>query len=403
MRISLEWKTLICPRSRSDLSVILLFLFSIFCPAVLAGENKVDGNNVEFELQKLLQKIDTIQKGLQVIRGRRDGLQTNLRTVERRIAQRSRSLRKLDRKLKKQKQKLLELEDSKRKLLAELKIHRKVLKEQINAAYAMGRQEYLKLVLNQQHPAIVGRVMAYYDYLNQARMEVIQIINIKVAEVQELTEQIKAQQEKLLVTRKNIKGERQNLKGIRQDRKTVIANLDKDIRNREKELFSYRENVQRLERLISGIQEVVRDISPAETTSIPFTKLKGRLAWPTNGKVLSRYGSSRRIGRLRWQGIVIGAAEGAEVKAIASGRVVFADWLRGFGLLLIIEHGNDFMSLYGYNQHLLKQTGDWVEIGESIASVGDSGGQTRSGLYFEIRRQGKPVNPMKWLAIVRNK
>jgi septal ring factor EnvC (AmiA/AmiB activator) len=128
----------------------------------------------------------------------------------------------------------------------------------------------------------------------------------------------------------------------------------------------------------------------------PFAKLRGRLNWPSRGKLITRYGSARKVGKLKWQGVNISAPEGTEVRAISHGRVAFSDWLRGFGLLTIIDHGDGYMSLYGGNQSLFKEVGDWVEAGEAIASVGNSGGRQDSALYFEIRHNGKPSNPLKW-------
>lgn len=165
------------------------------------------------------------------------------------------------------------------------------------------------------------------------------------------------------------------------------------------------EDERRLQRLLDSLATAPRDNSqtPAEgelasegTEHTPFLTLRGRLQWPSRGKLTTRYGSARKVGKLKWQGVNIKAPEGTEVHAISHGRVAFSDWLRGFGLLTIIDHGDGYMSLYGGNQSLFKEVGDWVEAGEVIAGVGNSGGRKNSALYFEIRHNGKPTNPLKW-------
>jgi len=174
----------------------------------------------------------------------------------------------------------------------------------------------------------------------------------------------------------------------------LLADLHRTISGQGQELERLRENEHRLESLL---EELRAQPAPDMTQEvIAFDELKGRLPWPARGSLASKFGTPRKSGALKWQGVIIAAAGGQDVTAISRGRVVYADWLRHFGLLLIIDHGNGYMSLYGHNQSLFKERGDWVEAGETIASVGDSGGHAETGLYFEIRRRGTPVNPVQW-------
>lgn len=164
----------------------------------------------------------------------------------------------------------------------------------------------------------------------------------------------------------------------------------------KKQLRRWETDEKALVKLLIQLQQTLENMPMGEGTRKNFAQQKGKLPWPTKGKLVIRYGSSRQVGNLKWQGIMIRASQGQNIKAVSHGRVAFADWLRGFGLLIILDHGDGFMSLYGHNQSLLKETGDWVDPGEPISTAGDSGGQSKTGLYFEIRKNGKPVNPMRW-------
>jgi septal ring factor EnvC (AmiA/AmiB activator) len=235
--------------------------------------------------------------------------------------------------------------------------------------------------------------------MNRARARQVSFISNKVTELKKVSDDIGQQKQLLLATRQKIVDERRSLTSEKKQRKQLLARLSKDIAGKEQQLAQFKEDELRLEKLLSDIRRVVKQMAPPmPVKQTLFSEMRGRLPWPATGTLLAGFGSSYKGGRLRRQGVVIGAEEGETVSAVASGRVVFADWLRGFGLMLIIDHGKGYMSLYGHNQNLLKNTGDWVEAGEAIASVGSSGGKARSGLYFEIRDQGKAVNPVQWLA-----
>jgi septal ring factor EnvC (AmiA/AmiB activator) len=358
-----------------------------------------DANTARIQLEDLREKISILQSSLDKVRNKYDSQQKDLRGIERRIGTSSRRLRQLDDELGRQEKKLQQLATLKKDLQQDLGTHREIIASHVRASYAMGRQEYLKMLLNQEQPALIGRMLTYYDYMNRARAAQVSFIDNKVTELNMVSDDIVRQKESLLATRQKIVDERRTLTSERQQRKVLLASLGKDIASQEQQLSRFKEDELRLENLVNSIREVVKQVAPPMPVNTgAFRNLRGRLPWPARGELLARFGSAYKGDRLRRQGVVIGASEGDTVAAVASGRVVFSDWLRGFGLMLIIDHGGGYMSLYGHNQNLLKATGDWVEAGEAVASAGNSGGQARSGLYFEIRDNGKPVNPLQWLA-----
>jgi septal ring factor EnvC (AmiA/AmiB activator) len=246
-------------------------------------------------------------------------------------------------------------------------------------------------------------MFTYYDYFQRARAGRIQALGANLAQLAAVEQSIRDENGRLEALRGEYRRQAAALGAGQAERKRVLAALDREIASKGSELERMRGNEQRLGRLLESLREAMARIppkppAPTRTPALPFHRSKGKLPWPVAGRVAHRYGTSRQVGDLTWQGIVIRAPEGREVRAVARGRVAFADWLRGYGMLVILDHGKDYLSLYGYNQALYAEAGDWVEAGERIAGVGASGGQRASGLYFEIRRKSRPVNPLGWLA-----
>ena len=348
-------------------------------------------------LEALRQQIQTLRKALNEDRGQQRVLRQRLQRAEKEIGRLSRSLRETRARLSERRQALADLRRRRDVRQRELEQHRDLLRRQVVAAYAMGRQGDLKIILNQQDPAAIGRALTYYDYFNRARAEQIAVIRRHLQAVAELEAEIDRETRRL---------ERLSRRQARQmaeketrlaERRQVLAKLEQAIRTKEQRLQAYLEDERRLTRLLDQIQEALTDIPSEEGDMLPFAALKGRLALPVQGRVSARFGQRRlRSGRLKWQGVLLSAQEGTAVRSIHHGRVAFADWLRGFGLLIIIDHGGGYMSLYAHNQSLYKSVGEWVSAGEVIATVGSSGGRKRPGLYFEIRHNGKPVDPLRW-------
>lgn len=350
----------------------------------------------EAELQQLRQRIASLQQELETVRGRYDSLRKELRRTERRIGSLSRKLRQLDEELGQQQAKLAELRQRAGQLQQSVADQRRYLAGQIRASYAMGRQEYMKILLNQESPSTVGRVITYYDYLNKARSERIQALGQTIRELEQVRTELEAQAERLRALRDRRAREKNELEASRGEREKVVRQLRAEIKDKDRHLSGMMRDEEELKALIRALSEALEDIPAEAGNRKPFGTLKGKLKWPTRGPLLASYGSPRKLGKLTWQGVMIGAGSGQDVHAVSHGRVAFADWLRGYGLLLIIDHGDGYMSLYGHNQSLYKETGDWVEPGEVIATVGDSGGQDSTGLYFEIRKDGQPTDPIRW-------
>lgn len=270
------------------------------------------------------------------------------------------------------------------------------LSEQMRSAYSMGHQQRLKMLLNQQSPEQAGRMQEYFNYFNRARTQQIEAF-AKTIKREKQTEAALQQtlitQNSLLQTQKVKKRKRQKQ---RSQRKNLLTELSDKIKNQENTLSSLEDSRGRIENLLKSLGELLADIPTSPSENRPFPAQKGKLPWPTKGIFLNKFGHSKARGDLKWNGVLIKADFGTPVHVISHGRVAFSDWLQGFGFITVIDHGDGYMSLYGNSESLFKQTGDWVAAGDIIATAGDSGGQPQSGVYFEIRSRGRPVNPAKW-------
>ncbi|UCE89874.1 MAG: peptidoglycan DD-metalloendopeptidase family protein [Pseudomonadota bacterium] len=381
---------------------LLLILAALLLPAVSAlpepptGDGDADRAYKAQELERLRERIEELRGDLDSMRGKQGEARNELRSTETRIGALIKSLRVLERKLAARQARLAELRGEQRRHRSELSEQRELLVQQVQAAYAIGRQEYMKLVLNQEDPAVVGRVFAYYDYFNRARSARIEQALGTLTRLGELERDIEVENAKLRELSKRQQRARVALESSRRARELAVSRLTSAIHNKGEELTRMLESERQLGKLLNAIQEVMPDIPEQPGKQMVFARQKGKLTWPTKGKVRALYGKRRAEGNVKWNGIIISAGEGTDVHAVSHGRVAYADWLRGYGLLLIVDHGDGYMSLYGHNQSLYKETGDWVEAGELVASVGASGGQRSAGLYFEIRHNGRPTNPLKW-------
>ncbi|MCC5813053.1 MAG: peptidoglycan DD-metalloendopeptidase family protein [Ectothiorhodospiraceae bacterium] len=275
--------------------------------------------------------------------------------------------------------------------------HRDYLREEIRSAYALGRQQLLKLLLNQENPASLDRNLAYFDYLSRARRERIQQALSELEQLAELRRAVDGERQQLEALEREQRDRGEQLAEARRERASVLSRLTAEIDSDGERLRRLNEDEAELESMLDRLREALADIPERELDRQPFASQRGSLRWPVDGRIRVAFGS--REGRMdgHWQGILLAASDGQAITAVAHGRVVFADWLRGYGLLLIIDHGDGHMTLYGYNDSLYKEVGDWVEPGETIAAAGSSGGREQPGLYFELRVQGRPQDPITWL------
>lgn len=354
----------------------------------------------EAQLDTLKNRIGNLEIWLNSAKGKQSKLQKELRSSERKIGSIAQQLRKLTKELQTTQASIKKLRHQRNKLLAESKKQAAQIAEQVRAAYGIGHSEYLKVLLNLEQPAELARTLRYYDYFNRARAEQIEQYSKTVRQVEENEIHINEQLLSLQRSRKNLQQKHQALKDSKQQRNAVLLRLQGDIGQKGQQLDKMLANRERLEELLSSVEEAIADLDLPDATT-PIKTRKGKLPWPTRGKIVRSFGSKDKSSGTRWNGVLIRATEGSDVHAVHYGRVVFADWLRGFGQLLIIDHGNGYMSLYGHNQSIYKETGDWVSTNDVISSVGNSGGRNSAGLYFEIRRNGKPQNPKSWI-LARN-
>jgi septal ring factor EnvC (AmiA/AmiB activator) len=348
------------------------------------------------KLEKVKKRIQSLQTQLRSTKGKWEQHSQALQKTEKQIGDFARRIRVTKQSLDRQKRRLAELESKRADARLHLDQQRASLEGQIRAGYAMGRQEKLKILLNQQDPAVVSRVMVYYDYFNSARVQQMERIRESLQELQSVEREIAQEEQRLTQLLAKNKNQKQQLESARIGRRKIIASLNKHLKDKGEELDSLKSDEKQLQSLLAEIQRALADIPLDTTAHVPFNSRKGKLPWPSRGRLVASFGSRREVGKLKWDGVLIAAPEGQEVRAIHHGRVAFADWLRGFGLLLIIDHGDGYMSLYGHNQSLFKETGEWVEPGEVVAQVGNSGGRTTSGIYFGIRHNGRPKNPIQW-------
>jgi septal ring factor EnvC (AmiA/AmiB activator) len=275
---------------------------------------------------------------------------------------------------------------------AALEEQRDVLAAELRSAYVGGRQEQFKLLLSQEDPATLGRMLVYYSYFGRARAAKIAEIQGIVAKIDDDAQAEAAERERLAALESESRQELSSVDAARSQRSRALKAMNAQIKTRNDSIAKLKREAASLEKLIADLRRAMSDLPP--TGGQAFEKVRGRLAWPVAGKIAARFGQSRG-GGLKWNGVMIEAARGAPVKALYDGRVAYADWLQGMGMLLIVDHGG-YMSLYAHNEQLYKSVGDRVAGGEAIATVGDTGGQSKPGLYLEIRRGAKPVDPIPW-------
>lgn len=274
------------------------------------------------------------------------------------------------------------------------------VKQHIRAAARMGATSPLKVMLNQEDPNSVARVARYFGYFAEARLESTRALEATLAELADSEVQLQEETKALAEQRELARVQRDELQEKRSDARAIVARYTAEFDSIDTRLSQLRANEQDLIDLLESLRASIFDIGQPNEV-VPFASRKGQLALPLEGPLIKRFGELRPEGRVKWTGVLIEAELGTPVKAIHYGRVVFADWLRGFGLLMIISHDNGYMSLYGHNQVLLVEPGEWVNPGQIIGETGTSGGQPLPTTYFEIRAAGQPIDPMLWCAVDR--
>ena len=361
-----------------------------------AGAQESNPAKAEAELKAVRSQIDKVRAEMEKDSSRRDKLSREIEESEKSVSSARVELEKLRRERAAHTTRRAELAGLRRKEESALARDREALAGQIRAAHMIGQEEPLKLLLNQKDPAQAGRVLTYYQYFGRARASQIAAINGHIAELDTLDEQLATEEERLTALEAEQKGEVAKLQSARDRRGKALATLEAESKNRAKELERLKDQQGGLEKLVRELRRALERVDKFPTDSKDaFARLRGKLAWPVSGKLLASFGQVR-AGGMKWDGVLVSGNQGTAVRAVYHGRVVYADWLSGLGLLTIIDHGDGYLSLYGHNERLYKDVGEKVTAGDTIATVGDSGGRQTPALYFEIRKAGRPVDPRPW-------
>ena len=368
------------------------------------------------ELSELRFKIEALQEELEQASEDRTETADSLKTSERRISQVNRALRQLRQKRGNLLSELKSLNGETKELQAQLRQHERQLGDLLKQRYTRQAEDGAKLLLNGQNPTDISRQLEYYTYIGQARAKLIESHRATLDRLNSLRKATELKSHDLDQISRDREAQRQTLEKEKLARREILDKLSDRIQQQRKEIGSLKRDEQRLGRLIEKLRnlalsrksktakpkakagEKVTQVADSSLAGISFTKLKGKLALPVAGEIAARYGESRPGGGPAWKGLFIRARSGEEVHAVASGEVVFSDWLRGFGNLLIVDHDGGYLSLYSNNESLYKQPGEPVRAGDVVASIGNTGGQDAPGLYFELRHQGKPFDPLNWVS-----
>ncbi|WP_372964536.1 murein hydrolase activator EnvC [Marinobacter sp.] len=348
------------------------------------------------QVNALKKRIATIDGWLADAEKNRSSLEKQLAATERTISQLTRERRELREQADKQQKRLSELQKQENALANTLEAQRQSLKKQIRSAWMKGDAPALKILLNEIEPGNIARAMTYYEYLSKDTVGRLEAFKQSLRELKAAQADVQATRVQLAKTEAKLEQRQQQLTETRKEHTQTLAALKSDIRTRRSEKETLEADHKRLEKLLEDVQQAIANI-PSPNESRPFKSLRKKLPWPTQGKVVSSFGASYADGKLRRSGIIINTKEDAEIKSVHHGRVVFANWLRGFGLMTIIDHGDGYMTLYGHSSSLFTEPGDWVSPGETIALAGRTGGTEDPALYFEVRSNGKPTNPQFWL------
>ena len=350
----------------------------------------------EKQLKAVLSKIEKLKQAIDVKEDSRSQYIKQLKLIESNIGELSQEIRSVDKKIEQKKSQLTALRATRKKHQRQLSKENDYLAQQVYAAFTLGRQEKVKLLFSQHDPQNLQRNLVYYQYFSNARVNLINDVKANIEKIVETEQLIEQAQQDLEKNQQTLAQRKKQFDLDLGKRKKIITSLDQQLKQQGGKLSHLKDEAKQIQNLIKSIEKIFADAPESEISRKAFAQLKGKLAWPLKGKVRKLFGRTKPQSDLRWQGVRIEAASGTHVMAVSHGRVAFSDWLRGLGYLIIIDHGNSYLSLYGHNESLFKSAGEWVEAGEVISSVGSSGGQPKTGLYFEIRKKGKPQNPTRW-------
>ena len=366
----------------------LVMLGSVFFVFNAKAQERSDLESIQ---QQIKNKQAQISQQLEAAKK----LQENLKVVELQIAKSAKKLNKIDISLANNQQQLRVLRKQQKGYLASLEQQKSVLAKQIRSAYMTGNYDFAKMLLNQQDAANFERTITYYQYLNKARKSQIDSFNLLVKDLQKVNAKLIDNQNELEQLKGKQLEQQRALEANQTQREGTLVAIQATIESEEAKITQLQINEKNL---LEALTRAQQQVDQQDITLSGLSALKGRLLMPAEGNLRKMFGRFRQ-GQIKWKGVVINGTAGDSVVAIHHAKVLYSDWLRGFGLVTVLDHGNGYMSLYGHNQALLKQAGEAVQAGEAIALLGQSGGQSRPNLYFEIRHKGRPINPVSWLKL----
>ena len=361
--------------------------------AALAASAWAQNAPTKAEIEKITDAIAEAEAALKKTSSQRSELEARLQQAEQAMSELSGEIEATEQQIQQEQARLEDLRQRSAELEADKAAQQTLIAQYLRSAYRTGQQEYLKLLLNQEEVDRSARALQYYRYFNEARAEKIASFNRTLRELRSLRSEIAASTERLQQRRAQLGAQREELQTNQQQRLALLDELEQSLDARGSELARLKQQREEMEVLLEELRAIAE--MSLNNEGQPFGEMRGKLPWPTQGPLLNSYGE-HSLGDLNWQGVTIAAKSGAEVHAIHHGRVVYADWFTQTGLLLIIDHGDGYMSLYAHNERLYREVGDWVNSGELIAAVGNTGGQRETGVYFEIRHNGRSQDPINW-------
>ena len=378
----------------------------VLCSLLISGAASASQQE---ELENLRQRIAAMQSEIAKTSESKSEAADALRASELAISNSNRKLAELAEQQHEADLRLNALQTQQQQLSQNLSRQKVLLEKLLYQQYVGGKHEYLKLILDNQDPNKVARDLQYFQYIARDRAAWLESLRSNLNALNSVSQEVQTQSETLEKLRAEQTAQKEKLKQDQRERLQVLGQVSKQLTLQRREVTRLQHDENGLAKLVSKIAEMLAkpkskslfhndNLPDNRFDGKPFVQLQGRLALPVKGDITNHFGATRPDSTVIWKGLFIRAASGQTVKAVAAGRVVFADWLRGFGNLIIVDHGNAYMSLYGNNETLYKQVGDELRGGDTIATVGNSGGNADSGLYFELRHESKPLDPLKWLA-----
>ncbi len=358
------------------------------------AQRKAKETAAQQQLETLRKRIKELTARAEEQRGERDALTRDVREQDLAIAAVAKDLRGFDDAIAAKQVELARLDERRDTLITSLRSQREALASLLRSAYALGRHEELKLLLQQDDVAAIARVLAYHRYFQQAQVRQIDSLQKELADLASVQQSISDAKASLAASRDARAGESAKLDQQRAERARLLATVETDLAQAGSRIEALAKDEKGLVDLLEQLKDVFADIPAQLAGAESFASLRGRLAKPVSGKVLGKFGNP--VSGQRSSGVRLAAAAGSDVRAVAYGRVVFADWFKGYGLMIIIDHGDNYLSLYGYNETLRREVGDWVQAGEVVSSSGASGGQQGDSVYFELRQKGEAIDPAPW-------